>query len=298
MITDRLDRQVNFAQPAGRIISLSPATTELLFALGLGPSVVGVTKHCNFPPEALKIQRVGGGTLESVSLETIVGAKPDLVLCKWDTHQPLVESLERLQIRTLAIGSQSLEELFEEANWLGQITGRDSEAVELVERMRARRQRLTEVVAGVKPDRPIRVFYEVWDEPLMSAGPDSFIGELLTLAGLENIVTDTSIRYPRISAETVLRGNPQLILAPTSHFENVDVETIRARPGWRTIAAVENRRIHLISGDQVSRCGPRLLDALAEIILAAYPTLQRDDLQMEWKPTSPVGQDTAPTKVV
>ncbi|MEM6692430.1 MAG: ABC transporter substrate-binding protein, partial [Planctomycetota bacterium] len=87
----------------------------------------------------------------------------------------------------------------------------------------------------------------------------------------ENILSDTSVRYPRISSESVVEGNPDLILAPTSHFDNVDIDSFRSRPGWSSVAAVANERIYLISGDEVSRCGPRLLDAWSEIILAAYP---------------------------
>jgi iron complex transport system substrate-binding protein len=277
-ITDRLNRIVAADQPATRIVSLSPATTELLFALDLGPSIVGATRHCNYPKEALGIPRVGGGTLESLSTEAILAAKPDLVLAKWDSHQPLVQSLDRMHVRSLAIGAQDLSELFEETKWLGQLTGRQEQAERFIAKMKARREQLVNIVEkyGAKPK--LKVFYEVWDDPLITVGPDSFIDEILELAGLQNIVTDTSIRYPRISAETVLRGDPDLILAPTTHFEDVDIDSIRSRPGWSDITAVRSRRIHLISGDEVSRCGPRLLDALAEIISAAYPNVSADDL--------------------
>ena len=177
-ITDRLDREVRMNQVAQRIVSLSPATTELLFELGLKSSIVGVTKHCNFPPAALKIPRVGGGTLESLSLEAIVSAQPDLVLCKWDFRQSLVQSLERLKIPTLAIGAQNLDELFEEAQWIGQLTDRELESDALVASMRTRRDKLTKIVSHVQPTASLKVFYEVWDDPLMTAGPDSFIDEL------------------------------------------------------------------------------------------------------------------------
>jgi iron complex transport system substrate-binding protein len=252
-----------------------------LFALDLGPSIVGATRHCNYPKEALGIPRVGGGTLESLSTEAILAAKPDLVLAKWDSHQPLVQSLDRMHVRSLAIGAQDLSELFEETKWLGQLTGRQEQAERFIAKMKARREQLVNIVEkyGAKPK--LKVFYEVWDDPLITVGPDSFIDEILELAGLQNIVTDTSIRYPRISAETVLRGDPDLILAPTTHFEDVDIDSIRSRPGWSDITAVRSRRIHLISGDEVSRCGPRLLEALAEIINAAYPNVSADELSAE-----------------
>lgn len=270
-VTDRLDRVVHIEQPAKRIVSLSPAMTELLFALDLGDSMVGATKHCNFPPAALEVPRVGGGTLESVSLEAIIDSKPDLVLCKWDSHQSLVDSLERLNVPALAIGAQSLDELFEQAKWVGLMTGREKEADAMVAEMSSRRDELTAIVSQARPEPPLKVFYEVWDDPLMTAGPHSFIDELLSLAGLENIVKDTEVSYPRVSSEIVLQADPDLILAPTTHFETVSIDEIRSRPGWKSISAVKGQRIYLISGDEVSRCGPRVLDALTEIIQAAYP---------------------------
>jgi len=270
-LVDRLQREVRVETPAQRIVSLSPATTELLFALKLGEQIVGATKNCNFPPEALELPRVGGGTIESISSEAIVALKPDLVLCKWDSHQPLIETLERLDIKVCAIGAQSLEDLYEESEWVGRLTDREKQAQELITRMRARHGKLIEIVSKFEQEPKLRVFYEVWDEPLMTAAPNSFIGELLIMAGLENVLSDTSVRYPRISPETVVASDPQLILAPTSHFEKVDVNAFQSRPGWSAVSAVANQRIHLISGDEVSRCGPRVLNALAEIIVAAYP---------------------------
>lgn len=272
-VKDRLDRNVRLEQPAVRIVSLTPAKTELLFALGLGEEVVGVTRNCNFPEEASKRTKVGGGTLESTSAETILSLKPDLVICKWDSHQPLIASLERLNIPACALGAETLDELYQETRLIAALTDRRQQAEELIQTMQAKHQRLTEMVEQAKPEKPIRVFYEVWDDPLMTAAPNSFIGDVLSMAGLDNILTETQVRYPKISSETVIAGDPELILAPTSHFEAIELDSFNERPGWSVVTAVKNERIHLVSGDQISRCGPRLLDALEEIILIAYPEL-------------------------
>ncbi|QDT62116.1 Vitamin B12-binding protein precursor [Stieleria bergensis] len=272
-VRDRLDRVVRLDQPAVRIVSLTPAKTELLFALGLGDKVVGVTRNCNYPEQASRRTKVGGGTLESTSVETILSLKPDLVICKWDSHQPMIASLERLKIPACALGAETLDQLFQEARLIGALTDRRQQADELVQTMQAKHQRLTKLVQQAKPEKPIRVFYEVWDDPLMTAAPNSFIGDVLSMAGLENILTETQVRYPKISSETVIAGDPQLILAPTSHFEAIELDSFAARPGWSVITAVKNERIHLVSGDQISRCGPRILDALEEIVLIAYPEL-------------------------
>ena len=272
-IEDRLHRKVEFTKPPRRIVSLSPATTELLFALGLGDSIVGVTKHCNYPPAALDITRVGSGTLEGISREMILSVQPELILCKSDYHQPLVETFEKLNVPIFAVGPQSLEELFEEARWIGRICDREAAAAKLIDGMQSRLNLIREVVAARTADRrePKRVFYEVWDDPLMSAGAGSYIDELLQLAGLENIASQTTARYPRVSAEIVIRRDPEVILAPTTHFQKVDISIFNSRPGWSGVTAVREGQIFLIDGDQVSRCGPRVLDALEQIVASVYP---------------------------
>ncbi len=270
-ISDRLDRRVQLATPPKRVISLSPAITELLFAIGAGPQLVGATKHCNYPPEATEIARVGAGTLESISRETILSLNPDLVLCKWDVHAPLVESLERLGVPVVAVGADSLEQLFDEITLLGLVMGQRTEANALTESMQNRLERLKSVADLIPEDEQVSVFYEVWNDPLMSAGPSSFIGELLKLAGMRNIFDDTTERYPKVSAEVVVYRNPDVILAPSTHATQVNIEAVLARQGWGDIRAVHEQKVFLIDGDQVSRCGPRLLDALEQMIRTVYP---------------------------
>jgi iron complex transport system substrate-binding protein len=105
----------------------------------------------------------------------------------------------------------------------------------------------------------------------MTAGPQSFIGELLVLGNMDNIFHDTVNRYPRVNSESVVERNPDVILAPTTHGEKVKFETLANRAGWENVAAIKNQQVFLIDGDQVSRCGPRLLDALESMIQQVYP---------------------------
>jgi len=271
VVNDRLDRQVRIAKVPQRIISLSPSTTELLFAIGAGPQVVGATQHCNYPSEAAEVSRVGGGTLESLSREKILKLEPDLVLCEWDDHEPLINMLERFDIPVLAFGPETLEQLYKEALVLGRVTRCETNAARLVAEMKRRVDSLTSLVSSIPIENRRSVFYEVWDEPLMSAGPNSFIGEILQLAGTENVFSDTDIRYPKVSAEVVVSRNPDVILSPTTHATAVSREKILKRQGWSQVTAVRDERVFLIDGDQVSRCGPRLVDALEDIIRVVYP---------------------------
>lgn len=271
LAVDRLKREVRFVAAPQRIISLTPATTELLFAIGAGSQIVGATKNCNYPPEAEKLTRVGGGTLESLSRETIISLQPELVLCKWDNHQPLMETLEQLKIQSLAIGPENLEELFVEAAMLGKVTGHAAEADELISQMKQRLETLTSRVKLIPEAQQRKVFYEVWDDPLMTAGPGSFIGEVLRLAGMQNIFFDATTNYPKVSDEVVVARNPDVILSPSTHASKVSIEKLLQRQGWGEVKAVKEKQVYIINGDHVSRCGPRLLDALEEIIRVAYP---------------------------
>lgn len=278
---DRLNRTVYFTAVPQRIVSLSPSTTELLFAIGAGNQLVGATEHCNYPSGAAKLKRVGGGTLQGISRETILSLSPDLILCKWDSHQPLIAPFERFKVPIMAVCPDTLAELYEEATLLGRVTGHVSEASELVENMKRRVVALTSWVDSVPMEKRRRAFYEVWDEPLMTAGPKSFIGEMLEMGGMKNIFADATVRYPRISDEVVLDRDPQIILAPSTHRSQVSLEILAKRQGWDRITAVRERQVFLIDGDQVSRCGPRMLDALEEMIRAVYPDRLANVLEKE-----------------
>jgi len=278
VVSDRMQREVRFSSTPLRIISLTPATTELMFAIGAGSQLVGVTESCNYPPEATTLARVGRGTLESLSRETIVSLRPDLVLCKWDNHQPMMTMLDQFKISSLAIGSETLDEFFVEATMLGRVTGHGAEAEKLVTNMKQRLETLTSRVKLIPESKRRTVFYEVWDEPLMTAGPGSFIDEVLRLAGMQNIFKDAVSSYPSVSDEVVVFRNPDVILSPSTHAGQVSVEKLLKRQGWSEVKAMKEKQVFIVDGDQISRCGPRLLDSLEEMIRVVYPEARLQEL--------------------
>ena len=269
--TDRLGRKVTVKKRPERIISLNPSTTELLFTIGAENQLVGRTEYCNYPEAASKIPIVGKGTIEGISREAILASRPDVILFKWDSHQALIETFETLDIPLIGIGHESVDELLSVAELLGRLTGTESNASQFNERFAFRLKQLQQSVAHIAPAVRARVFYEVWDDPLMTAGPDSFIGQLLELANTSNVFSDVQARYPRVSREALVQRNPDVILAPTTHSQKVDIQKMALRPGWGEMLAVQNQRIHVIDGDLISRCGPRMLSALHEIIQTVYP---------------------------
>jgi iron complex transport system substrate-binding protein len=267
-VNDRLGRSVSFTQAPQRIVSLTPSMTEVLFGVGAGDRIVGATSHCDYPAGAKEIPRVGGGTLESLNQELIVSLQPDLVLCKWDKYEPLLRNLERLNIPVLALGPESLAQLYDETRLLGAVIGNHSQAAAMIAAMQARVAAVVDRIP--EGDRP-KVFYQVWDDPLTTAGGNSFIGELLNLAGAINLFDGSPIRYPKVNPEVVVAADPDVILAPASHATPVNIDSILSRPGWSEVRAIRRRRVHLLDRDTISRCGPRLVDALEEMVSLLYP---------------------------
>lgn len=274
-LTDDLGRQVTVAALPERIVSLSPSNTEILFAVGAGQQVVGVTEFDNYPPEAQSREKVGGFSANTISIEKIIALKADLVFSASEIHAPVIQALEQAQVPTFALDPQGLDEVYTAIETVGQLSGHGDEAARLVAELKARVAAVTARTQALPEDQRPTVFYEVWDEPLMTAGPTTFIGELIELAGGRNIFADVTEEYPQISIEEIVQRNPAVILGPDSHADALTPEQIRARPGWGDIRAVQDNRIYLVNGDIVSRPGPRLVDALEDIARALHPDLFR-----------------------
>ena len=272
-LTDDLGREVTVPARPQRLVSLAPSNTEILFAIGAGDQVVGVTEYDNYPPEAQTREKVGGFSAKTISIEKIVALKPDLVFSAGSIQQPVIEALEQAGIPVFALDPQGLEGVYANIEAAGRLTGHQAEAAKLIADMKARVAAVTEKTQALPEDQRPTVFYEVWHEPLMTAGPKTFIGELIALAGGRHLFADVEEDWPQVSSEEVVKRNPDVILGPDSHGDELTPEKIAARPGWKTIRAVQEGRIYLINGDIVSRPGPRLVDALEQIARALHPEL-------------------------
>ncbi|NLP17620.1 MAG: ABC transporter substrate-binding protein [Firmicutes bacterium] len=273
LIEDDLGRQVLITAVPERIVSLSPATTENLFALGLGPRVVAGTEYDDYPPEALDLPKIGD--YSNPNLEVVVSLEPDLVLADLIIHQKTIEDLERLGIPTLAFGPNTIEGVYNTLGWMGRAAGVPDEAEKLVADMQREVEALTAPLAElVEEDKPT-VYYEIWHEPLITVGPNTFINDLLTLAGGRNIAADAQKDWPQYSLEVLVEADPQVIIRPRlTHGEtDADVEDFQARRGWENISAVRERRIYFVEDDHISRAGPRLVKGLEELVGILHPDL-------------------------
>jgi len=252
---------------------LAPSNTEILFVVGASDQVVGVTQYCNYPPEAQDREQIGGFSANTISVEKIVALEPDLVLAAGEIHQPVIEALEQLNIPVYALDPNTLDEVYTSIELVGHLTGHQAGADQVVADMKDRVASVTEQIATVPQEERLSVYWEVFDEPRMTAGPSTFTGQLIELAGGVNIFAEVSEAYPQISDEEVIGRNPAVIMGPETMGEKLTIETVAQRPGWSQIDAVQNGRIYLFDGDMVARSGPRLAQVLQLMAQALYPDL-------------------------
>jgi len=269
-VTDDVGREVTVTASPGRIISLAPSNTEILFALGLGPKIVGVTDFCNYPVEALAKERVGG--FANPSLEKIVFLEPDLVVAA-DLHRELVLQLDNLKIPVVVLNAHSVEEVLNDIVLVGRVTGLEKEAERLAGELRARVEAVTERTSKIAPSKRPRVYYEVWHEPLCTAGPGTFIDDLIGLAGGINVAADAPVPWPQYNTEVIVQKNPEVMLHSYGHGAAAlqTLEEIARRPGWSNVSCVKSGRVYAIDADLINRAGPRLVDALEAVARVLHP---------------------------
>jgi iron complex transport system substrate-binding protein len=265
---DDFGNTITFKNPPERIISLAPSNTEILFAIGAGDKVVGVTSYDDYPEEVLEIEKIGD--FNGINLERIIELEPDLVINYGDGVTEENERLLEAGIQIAGFEPESIEEITDTILRIGEITGHKQEALDLVDEMLAQEAELVEKVQGLEKKT---VFYEIWPEPLMAAGPGSFIDQLISLAGGENVAKDADGDYPQFDLEQLIERNPEVYLTANDLPEKT-VESIKERPGFSEIDAIKNDRIYLIDGNIISRPGPRIIQALEMIVEAIHPEVK------------------------
>ncbi len=266
-VTDDLGRTVTIAKIPQRIVSLAPSNTEILFALGLGDKVVGVTDSDNYPPAVQNIERVGGAySAESTNFEKIVALKPDLVLTI--NVASVISQLDKLGIPTVALQPKDMAGVLHDITLVGQITGTTDKANALVSSLNQRIKAVTDVVSTIPQTERPTVFYQVSTD-LWTTGPGSFQDSIIQMAGGVNVAQDLGQPWGQYSLETLVAKNPDVIITP---FPDV-YQKLKggAMPGWENIKAVKTGRVYLIDADIMSRPGPRLVDALEQVARDLWP---------------------------
>ena len=256
-------------EAASRYLSLAPSTTEILFALGLNEEIVGVSSYCNYPPEAKT--KAKAGDFSQPNMEKMFSLKPDYIFCTGLEQVPVIRELKRLNFNVYVADPKNIEELFKTISDIGKITGRDREAARLIEKMKNDIKAISSEVELIPREKRVKVFIEIWHEPLMTAGKSSFVGELITMAGGDNIAYEIERPYSNFSAEKVVNLNPGCIIMAYMDKES-PLKLVEARFGWKDIDAVKNRRVfNDIDPDILLRPGPRITEGLKEIYKRLYP---------------------------
>jgi len=272
MVTDDLGREVTIHKQPETIVSLAPSNTEILFALGLGERVTAVSEYCNYPPEAQNKTKIGG--FSTVNIEKVVDLKPDLVLATGGIQEAIVEELERLGLTVIALAARSIEGIFENIRLVGKAAGEAETARELTTNLERRIETVTDKTKDLPNSQKPGVFYEVQYEPLMTAGPGTFIDDLIHLAGGVNIASDSPTKYPVYNLEILIERNPEVIIISFWHGSiAASVEGVKSRKRWQILDGVKNNQVYGINADIVSRPGPRIVDALEEIARFIHPEL-------------------------
>jgi len=257
------------AQPM-RIISLSPTATEMLYAIGAGPQVVAVDEYSNFPDAAVAL----GTTLSGFepNVEAIAGFTPDLVVISYDPGN-LVEQLKALNIPVfIASGAASFDNVYEQIEQLGVLTGHTAEAVQVSSQLQSD---IAAAVASITPPtEPISFYYEL-DPTYYSVTSNTFIGQVFTLFGMKNIAdtAEAGNDYPQLSAEAIVSSDPDIIFLADTKCCQQNAETVGARAGWGSLNAVVSGNIVELDDDIASRWGPRIVELVSAVSAALTKVL-------------------------
>ncbi len=267
VLVDDAGRTLRLSRPAHRIVSLMPSATETLVALGAGGQLVARTTYDTLAP--LRTLPTIGGL--SPSSERLLATRPDVVIALAEaTDERLRRDLESVGVPVFSLRAQDTADVFRNMDMLGRLSGHGPAAASLAARLRRELAGIAASVAG-RP-RP-SVFYVVWNNPPMTAGPNTFVGQILSLAGGESIFSDVRENWPTVGLEQVVRRQPEVIVLPSGEMRGDRVERLAAQPGWRDLQAIQHGRVIRLPVDLLNRPGPRLAEAARALRDALHPEL-------------------------
>ncbi|MGE5362651.1 MAG: ABC transporter substrate-binding protein [Bacteroidota bacterium] len=264
-ITDDTGAVITFSGVPRKVISLAPSLTEMIFSLGAGDKLAGNTIYCTYPPEAKLKEKVGD--LITVDYEKILSLKPDLILISVEGNvKDTYNRLKELGFKVMVSNPRNFEGIKKTYSQLGTVLDKKRSADSTIYSWDKRYALIRQKLQDQK--RPSGMFI-VGLNPLMLAGKNTFINEILTSAGINNIANDQPVNYPLFSREEILLRNPDYIIT-TGHASG-DARQIRANyREWSTVSAVKNNNIILVDEDRFLRPGPRFIDALEELYGKLY----------------------------
>ena len=255
---------VTLDQQPGAIVSLSPTATEMIYAIGAGPQVTAVDSYSNYPTDA----PITDLSALEPNVEAIAAKQPDLVIVADDTSG-LTASLGQLDIPVLSLpAAATFDDVYQQIEQLGVATGHVGEAAELVGQMKSR---IDAIVKGLPTRTTPLTYYHELDNTFFSVTSKTFIGQVYALLGLQNIADQADpdgSGYPQLSQEYIIQSNPDLIFLADTVCCAQDAATVKARPGWDQLKAVQSGAVVPLNDDIASRWGPRIVDYLEQAAAA------------------------------
>ncbi len=260
-ITDDSGRRVHLPEKIERAVSLAPNLTEIVFAVGAGDRLVGVTTFCNFPAEAQKIQKVSD--TQTPNIENIIALKPQVVLVSTASQmENFSRTLDAQGINVFVTNPNSLDDIYKTVRQIGEIFGKNEKAQQVVEELV---KRVSDVETKTNSAQDVKVFLQISKEPLFTVGRDSFMTDLINCAGGVSVMANSATAYPNLSKETAFALNPDAIILSDSEDNREPNDAFKNSP------AVRNGKVFKINADLISRPAPRIVDALEQIAKALHP---------------------------
>lgn len=269
-VIDDVEKEITLTEEPDKIISLAPGNTEILFTLDLDEELVGVDNFSNYPEEVESIEKIGDAF--NLNMEKIIELEPDLILTLKGMEEA-VKEFENFGIAVYTLDANNIENVLEDIEEIGQLTDRVERAEELTSEMQEKIDETKTLVADVSDEDKPKVFYMVWNEPIMSAGKGTFINDLIEQANGINIVTSDGLEgWSEYSLEKLIEHDPDVIIAPKSLAPTPG--TITADERFSSIKAVLENRVVVVDDDPVSRIGPRIVEGFLQIAQALYPDIE------------------------
>ena len=271
-ITDDLGVTVTIENPPERIVSLSPANSEILFALGLDEKIVGVTEYCTYPEAALSKEKIGG--FSTVNIEKVSVLNPDLIVAADGNSEETVAHLRELGFTVITINADTIDTTLDDILLLGKATGADAKAEALVSSMK---EDLEEIAEKTSAEEKPTILHCMWTDPLWVSGSGTFQDEMITAAGGINAAAAEE-GWVALTMEKFLTMNPDIIVVDSGNGMGVGADDalrdfFLKDPRMQSLSAVQNERVYVVNADIIDRGGPRIVEGVEALAEIAHPDI-------------------------
>lgn len=271
-LKDGLGKEVVLDKPAEKILVFVPSALEIIDGLNAMDTVIGVDSWSVDNKEPLAEGFEGFGDFRTLNMEKITAAAPDIIIGLVGWAEADIQKLTDLGVKIYIVEANTIDEIYMEITNMGRILGKDAEARELVDELKKQVEGISSKVAGLTEDKKPKVFYEAWNEPLMSAGNNTFINDLIEKAGGINIVAADGLEgWPEYSIEKLIQNNPDIIIAPVSLAPNVS--TIIDDSRFSSINAVVNKKVYVMPDNPITRPSQNIIKGLTMFAQAIHPEI-------------------------